>query len=373
LASSRRAPLWPLAVALALIASGGARAVGDPGAAPLISTPAPIPLRVWQAETDDLVPVTGRVTLGGAPVSGVILTVGGYELPTPTAQDGTFTYLVDATRLARYVVSVANDTDARAKGVALTAAQQKALSAQHAAITVAYPLGGLKVALDGHGDPTISGRITFSNGRTAPPAVSLYTYRLTGTVTDASGKPVVGATVSTRTGDRNYWTISTPTDSQGRYTSLFTASDEAGDNPVPMNVEVAMGNIVYSFLSFEFVEFTALRSARLDLRLPPNGYAMALPLPQSYPGAVYQGLVVGVSDGGSSSVLPLSATWPDAQGRFTITLPHALAGHTVSLWESELQLFSTVRAVPGAPIGLDSWPRAMPQNAARDVTTIRLP
>jgi len=373
LASRLRVRLWPLAVALALIAPSAAGAVRGPSGAPLISTPGPIPIQVWQPGTDDLVPVTGRVTIGGAPVAGVLLRVGDYELPTPTGQAGSFTYLADATRLARYVVSVADDSQARASGIALSAAQQKALALQHATITIAYAVAGLKVGLDHNGDPTISGRITFSNHRTVPPTVTLYTYELTGTVTDASGKPVSGATVSTRTGDRNFWTISAPTDSQGRYSSLFTASDEAGDNPVPMNVEVAIGNIVYSLLSFEFVEFPALRSARLDIHLPPDGYAMPLPLPQSYPGAVYQGVVAGISSSDTDSVRPLSVTWPARNGLFTITLPHTLAGHTVSLWEAEIQLFSTLPAAPGSPIELGSWPRTIPRDAARTLMTIRLP
>ena len=74
------------------------------------------------------------------------------------------------------------------------------------------------------------------------PPVVLFTYQLTGTITDAAGKPVVGAIVVTRTQDRDFWTFSKPTDASGHYTSFFAASDESGADPVPLTVQVASGS-----------------------------------------------------------------------------------------------------------------------------------
>src|SRR5205823_6574974 len=131
---------------------------------------------------------------------------------------------------------------------------------------------------------------------------------------------VVGARVSTRTLDRDFWTVSSLTDAAGRYSSLFTASSEFGGNPVPFSIRVAKGDRVYEFLPDENVVFQRLQSARMDIHLPPRGYPLALPLPASYPGAVYEGIVVGAAADGKP-VRPLSATWPDAGGRFRLVLP----------------------------------------------------
>ena len=38
---------------------------------------------------------------------------------------------------------------------------------------------------------------------------------------------------------------------------------------------------IYQFQSQEFVNFQRLKSPRLDIRLPPRGYALALPHPRS--------------------------------------------------------------------------------------------
>ena len=79
------------------------------------------------------------------------------------------------------------------------------------------------------------------------PPVVLYTYQLRGRVLNAAGEPVRGAVVITRTLDRDFWTMSTPADASGRYASFFAASDRTEANPVPMNVQVAVGNTSYVF------------------------------------------------------------------------------------------------------------------------------
>jgi hypothetical protein len=343
-----------LFVGLALV--GAFAVTGSGGAAqntkPVIAVPRPYTVAAWRPETDNLVAAQGTVTTGGTPVPGARVNVDGYVLPRPTDAQGRFTYLVDATRMARHVVSIPS------------------LPAARASITVAYPLRDLRVSRDSAGRPVVTGRIAHGPGA-APAATSLYSYELTGTVTDASGKPVAAARVSTRTLGRDYWTVSSPTDAQGRYESLFTASDAAGNDPVPFTVRVSKGDLVYQFLPQEVVQFQRLRSARMDLRLPPRGYAMVLPLPRSYPGAIYEGIVVGVAQG-DVPVRAVSVTWPDAVGRFRLVLPRSLAGRKVSLWEAKLDLFSRAAAKPGGAIDLRDWPRALPADAPRDLARVTL-
>jgi hypothetical protein len=354
-----------IAVAGALLGTAGATSQGKAS----ITTPPPYPVARWTPSTDNLVVVPGAVTVGGAPVSGVRLRVGGYTLPAETDAEGRFSYLLDRTLIGRHVISVVDASKATIAGKPLSANQQEALVTSLGAITAAYPLRDLRESRNPAGEPVVSGRFAF--GGVDPPLVSRYSYQLTGTVLDANGKPLVGARVSTRTLDRDYWTVSSPTDSRGRFGALFTASSETGTNPVPMTVRVSKGNFVYQFLPEEYVEFQLLSSARLLIRLPPEGYPMVLPLPTSYPGAVYEGLVIGAAMHGRL-VRPVAATWADATGRFTITLPRGLAGKSVSLWEATLDLFSRDAAHPGGPIDLTDWPTALPADAPRDLASVPL-
>jgi hypothetical protein len=96
-----------------------------------------------------------------------------------------------------------------------------------------------------------------------------------------------------------------------------------------------------------------------------------LPLPRSYPGAIYQGVVVGVAQG-DQAVRPVTTTWLDKTGHFSITLPKSMAGKTVSLWEGRLQLFSKTTATPGSQIDLQSYPSGLPADVPRDLQSITL-
>jgi hypothetical protein len=367
----RRVILGAVAVGAIAATIGSAHAASKSAAA--IVVPPPTTLKQWNADTDNLIPITGTVEWNGKPVSGATVRVDTFLEPNPTDAQGHFTYLVDGTLIGRHIVTIANATQAKVGGVALTSAQQAALTATQGAITVDYGIHGLAVSRDSSGRPVVSGQVTDSLGA-APGPVGLFTYQLTGTVVDSDGKPVVGAQVSTRTEDRDYWTVSTFTDSQGRYSSLFTASAESAGTPgapVPFTVRVSKGDLVYQFLPLEFVEFDRLQSATLNIQLPPPGYPLALPLPRSYPGAIYQGVVVGVAQG-DQAVRPVSTTWLDKTGHFSITLPKSMAGKTVSLWEGRLQLFSKAEAVPGGQIDLQNYPTTLPANVPRGLASITL-
>jgi hypothetical protein len=254
----------------------------------------------------------------------------------------------------RHPVRVVDASRARVGGRPLTGAEQTALRAYSAGISVAYRLVDLRASLQKNGTVAVSGRAVRADGAPAP-GVVLLSYRLSGVVTDASGRPVQGATVVTRTTDRDFWTFSLPSNSNGRYVSFFSASDEQGSDPVQLNVQVAVGQRSYS-AGLANVDFKRLRSATMDVKLPASGFG--LPLPKSSPeaGAVYRGLIVGVL-GRNGVIKPLSVRWPDARGRFSLVLPHLARGTTLRFWESNFETFSTVPARPGGPAN----PAAMPQ------------
>ncbi len=143
------------------------------------------------------------------------------------------------------------------------------------------------------GTIAITGRVHDTAG-TAPPPVALQTYQLTGTITDASGNPVSNAVVITRTQDRDFWTFSSASDQNGHYSSFFAASDETSADPVPLSVGVAYGGTSYGGTLGTITPFDRLHSSSMNIQLG-SGAKYTISKPAPYPGAVYQGLVVGVS------------------------------------------------------------------------------
>jgi hypothetical protein len=109
----------------------------------------------------------------------------------------------------------------------------------------------------------------------------------------------------------------------------------------------------------------------MDVRLGSGG-RYTLSKPKATLGAIYQGLLVGVS-GPHGVIRPLRATWPDGTGRFTLLLPSSARGAPLVFWEDQHQLFSRRAARPGGPVDLATWPRALGQSIPRGLARVNVP
>jgi alcohol dehydrogenase (cytochrome c) len=328
----------------------------------------PLVVRPWLANSSNVQTVTGRVLWNGKPVAGAHVAVDGYRVPRATAKNGSFGFDTDVTIPARRSIRIASLRGATVGGKALSAGGRAAVAGAHAGLSVGYRLAGLHAHVSG-GKVVISGRVVDSHGN-APPPVRLLTYRLSGTITDASGKPVQGAVVITRTQDRDFWTHSSATDANGRYTSFFAASDETDANPVQLSVGVALGNTSYGGTLGTIVGFARLKSATMNIHLG-GGTSYTIQQPTSYAGAVYSGLVVGVTAGGRV-VKPLSETWPSASGAFSMTLPGSARGRTLTFWENQREAFSSFAARPGSRLDLSSWPSQLGDSVPTGLATLKV-
>jgi alcohol dehydrogenase (cytochrome c) len=355
--SSAKAPLRTTQVA----AAGGKPRIEVTGGA--------VGLALWQATNSNETSVSGRILLGGHPVQGAHVSVDRYTLPRATDSNGRFTANVDRTLARRHPIQVVEASHATVAGKALTAAQQSALRAASGGISVGYRIVDAHTKVLKNGNVQVAGRAVRTDGAPAPGVVQL-SYRLQGTITDSSGKPVQGATVVSRTTDRDFWTFSLPSDANGHYVSFFSASDEQGSDPVPLNVQVAYGRTSYGS-GLANANFKRLSSATMNIKLPASG--ATIPVPTSTPdaGAFYRGLLVGVA-GPKGVVQPLSSTWPDANGRFTLVLPHQARGTTLRFWESDFVTFSRVPGRPGGPTEPSSTPKALTNRIPVGLAAVRV-
>jgi len=326
-------------------------------------------LRLWQAGSSNTVRVSGRLLLRGRPVAGARVAVDRYRLPQVTDASGRFVYPVDATLAARHPIHVVDASRARIGARAASAAERRGLLQASGAISVGYGIDQVRTSVVDGGNVLVTGRATRADGATAPPVV-LLSYRLQGTITDARGAPVSGATVVTRTADRDFWTFSQPSNANGHFVSFFSASDESGENPVPLAVQVAFGRTSYGS-GTALVSFSRLHSATMDVKLPVSGVSLALPKSVPENGAFYRGLLVGVT-GPNGVVRPLAARWPDGRGRFSLLLPASVRGKTLHFWESDFVTFSRSSAGPGSAVDLHAWPSALSARVPRDLARVRV-
>src|SRR5947207_7021889 len=109
----------------------------------------------------------------------------------------------------------------------------------------------------------------------------------------------------------------------------------------------------------------------MDIQLKA-GTAYTIAKPNSFPGAIYQGPAVGVATGGHV-IKPVAAHWPDAKGRFSMTLPSSVRGKTIGFWQSERLFFSTFTATPGGKVDLTSWPSKLGRGTPSHLATLSVP
>jgi hypothetical protein len=72
-------------------------------------------------------------------------------------------------------------------------------------------------------------------------------------------------------------------------------------------------------------------------------------------------------------VVPLSESWPDAKGKFSMLLPAYVRGRTLSLFESQNQVLSRFLARPGGPVDLKSWPKQLASTAPSSLAALTVP
>ena len=246
-------------------------AVAPPRAAPQgvgsIPTQGGLVVKLWDANSSNVASVSGRVLLNGAPVAGAQVALDAYRIPQVDGQGRELPHrrrhhdpgeAHGPGRRARRTPPCAGRRCQRASAVRLLAAS--------GGFSVGYGLQGLRARVQKDGSVLVTGRLLGASSQ-APPTVRLLTYQLAGTITDATGKPVQGAVVITRTQDRDFWTHSSASDANGHYTSFFAASDETNADPVILAVGVASGGISYGGTLGTNASFKRLRSAVMNIKL----------------------------------------------------------------------------------------------------------
>ena len=324
----------------------------------------------WLPNSSNELPVSGRLVWNGLPVAGARVAVDGYPVPQATDSSGSFIYAIDNTVAERRVVRVTDLTRATVNGKRLSAAQRSSLAAASGGFATDFAINGVHASVQKNGTVRIAGRATDST-RNGPPAVHLLTYQLSGTITDAAGKPVAGAVVISRTQDRDFWTRSLPSDASGHYSSFFTAADDSAADPVIMSIAVASGATSYGGTLGTNAPFKRLASAVMNISLGA-GTAYTISPPSSYTGAIYAGLAIGVTANGRI-VKPLAARWPNAAGQFSMVLPASVRGRTLSFFEDQTNAFSTFPAVPGGSVDLNYWPTRLANTVPIVVASLKVP
>jgi hypothetical protein len=326
-------------------------------------------VREWKLDDTNLYPALGCLILDGKPVEGARIRVNNYLVQQATDENGGFYFPLDITRPQRATARVADASEAQVDGAAASDDEQRELERATGSLAVHFRLSEVEAERVPEGI-RVTGRASYDDG-SPPAAVVLYAYQLTGNVVDQDGEPVGGAIISTRSIDLELWSFSSPSEPDGTYRSFFLPSGDEVDK-VGFTMRVALGDDTWEVAPDQVVFFDKLKSATLELQIPPPGFPLVPDAPKAVPGAVFEGLLIGVTVDGEP-VKPVSARWPDPDGRFEMVLPASVAGKPARFWQSRLRAFSRTEARPGGEVDVDYWPDAIPEDAPRDLDALELP
>jgi hypothetical protein len=381
LATNRGILTLALSAAIALGACGGQAMTttqGPGGGRPSQDTSGPtqddaqillhdVVLEEWSIDaSSNFEPVTGRLLLNGEGVAGATVKVDDYTLTEGTAPDGSFTYPADITVPHRYIVEVADASNAEVAGEAVSDQGRVTLERTSSGFNVAYGVRDLK--LQRRKDSIrVTGQLTGGNNASLTP--TLFAFSLSGRVTDSVGEPVSDVWVSFRPVDRQTWTLDA-TDIDGRFHSFFfpsTESTEAG----PYSVIVSRGDQSWEVKGG--VMFERLRSATIDIRMPRSHHQplIAPVSADAESGAYYETVLVGLAVG-NKVLSPRSATWLDQHGRFSLDLPADKAPRIASIWVSRQYVFVD-GARPGGDMDLSALPMWLGPHVPREIVDVRIP
>lgn len=329
-----------------------------------IVSPEPVTVRKPGSAQGDTADVVGTVTLDDRPVVGAVVAVDGVALPAPTGPDGTFAATVDATTPQRRVVTISDLTGATVDGEPLSDEGRQKLEIASGAINVAFAIADLDLKRNEDGTVTVSGRLAYDTGE-APEPVALTSYLLSGYVTAGRGQAIPGAIVSL-IDSAGTTTTAEPTDGRGVYKIILDPVE--GSDPYPVELRLTDTDGVPAMDQQTLLP--ANSSAQIDIVVDASGGTPSRAT--SHPGAYYRGVLVGVGEGGLPAY-PVSATWPDEQGRFTFTLQKSFSGTSIHLFAGTIELFSPKPAVPGGEVDLAAWPGDLPPSIPQDLRLLDLP
>lgn len=290
-------------------------------------------LKQWKDDGSHTVSSKGKLLIGDQPVAHAIIHVGDSKRDIETAEDGSFEMLVDQSLLSQVPVHVVSIDKATVGGQPIAKDTADELLAATTYINVYYPIETTKVEPSAK-DPSqveVHGRVVSQQGD----IVSFFQidkYRIGGIVKDADGNPVKDAVVWIDRDEGEGFAKSTPTDENGRYYMYYLPEDDEGTN---LTVTTDNATKRYTLPKGRVFYIPDHTSVDINITLPKEGTEIVDKPPtlvaQTSPGAMYTGILVGLN---VPSDVAYTATIPDKDGNFVITLPK-------SEWEKNPTFFET--------------------------------
>ena len=289
----------------------------------------------WKYDSSHLESVKGKITVDGKPVENAEVQISDKRTMN-TDQNGEFKVLISRNTLAEHRIYVANADEAKIDGKVVDKQTKKSLLSLEQNIVVNYPIEIEKVEenKDDSNLVDVYGKAILAEDQEFP-NFTVSKYRISGTLKDAAGNPIEGATVNFRRDGVEGFTMSNPSDKDGYYQMYYLPEDEENHY-----MNVLYKDVYYTLPDERAYLFPEDISINIDITLPEEGTFIKDEPPtlvsKTAKGALYVGTFIGVN---IDENVKYTLTIPKTDGTFKLTLPKEEWDKNPTFFETKQYIF----------------------------------
>jgi hypothetical protein len=317
----------------------------------------------WKIDNSHVEAVTGKMTVNKIPVAGAKIQISN-KRTIETDKNGEFSFTVNRNVLGNNTIHVINVDNAKVMGKSLDKKTKGSLLALKKNLAVYYPIKIDQVTTNSKDRQLMDVYAhTILNEGEEYPSFTPDKYKIGGTIKDANGNPVAGATINLRRDGVEGFSMSKPSDQNGKFEMYYLPEDDEDHY-----FYVHYKDINYTLPPKKVYQFPADISVNIDVTLPKDGSIIMDTPPtlvtETAPGALYKGTLIGVNVDKSVNY---TITIPNKNGEFVLTLPNDEWKKNPSFFETTYNNFLSEGKKSGDLI--DS--SFIPQPKESDPTTIK--
>ncbi|MGN7357493.1 hypothetical protein ACTHPF_08995 [Paenibacillus sp. SAF-054] len=344
---------WLLLIMLLLVLTACGTEVSGEHQGTITLMQSELPVKAWQMDNSHMTKLQGQVLLDQQPVARASVAISTVKT-VETDRSGRFDAVIDQSQPLKIPVHIQSLDKATVQGKDLDQPMKDAMKKAQAELQIAYPITIKRVAASpGHPDQVEVHAQAQLETKTFFPAPMFDRYGWYGIIKDSDGHPVKGAVVE-------LW------EEEGM--EPLTSSEPSGANggylieAIPKNVDavslrVQINQLTYVLQQDVLLTIPSQTSLGLDITLPKHGLELASSMLRTrlLHGAVYQGIMIGVSSGQS---VTYTSTVPTKDGSFLLTMPKQVWEKHPLLYETKIRLFQASPLQAGDVIPSERIPPA---------------
>ncbi|WP_075618746.1 carboxypeptidase-like regulatory domain-containing protein [Paenisporosarcina indica] len=272
----------------------------------------------WRSSNEHHKTFKGKVLYDNKSVVGAVVQVS-EKRKTVTDKNGEFSISVDANIVEKDTIHITSLDDATIDGKKIDKKMKDEILSLEQDLTVYYPIKVDKVENNKENDSLVDvyAKVVLKDGDVFP-KFGVEKFRISGTLKDHNGEPLVGAIVNLRRDGVEGFTKSSPSDKNGVFEMFYIPED---DESHYLNVYIPEKGLTYTLPDNKAFYFPDDDGIHLDIILPEKGTTIVdepptLVAESNDGGALHKGVLVGVN-----TDVDYQITVPKSDGTFVVTLP----------------------------------------------------